>query len=40
MTISSVRWLTNNRRDHLGVCSTYLADRVNDDQKGEDIYVL
>ena len=32
MTISSVRWLTNNR-DHLGVCSTYLADRVNDDQK-------
>ena len=32
MTISSVRWWTNNR-DHLGVCSTYLADRVNDDQK-------
>jgi len=32
MTISSVRWSTNNR-EHLGVCSTYLADRVKDDQK-------
>ena len=32
LTVSSVRWNSNDR-DHLGVCSTFLADRVDADEK-------
>jgi sulfite reductase (NADPH) flavoprotein alpha-component len=32
LTVSSVRWNSNDR-DHLGVCSTFIADRVDADEK-------
>ena len=32
LTVASVRW-ENEGREHKGVCSTYLADRLNDDSK-------
>ena len=31
LTVASVRW-ENEGREHKGVCSTYLADRLNDDK--------
>jgi sulfite reductase (NADPH) flavoprotein alpha-component len=32
LTVASVRW-SNNDRDHRGVCSTFLADRINENDK-------
>lgn len=32
LTVASVRW-NSNEREHLGVCSTFLADRVDEDEK-------